>query len=103
MPFGVFMHLKTTPKSAKVKMTCGVGRDVIEQTLTLTRTLRYFPVVLSCSYYENRHYYPQNFFLKSDGSKVNHIWLSFIYNLYSESDTSVIILLIFNCCRRQDG
>ena len=69
---------KTTPNGAKVKMTFGIWCDVSKQTLTLTRTGRHFPFLLSCISYENLHYCPQNLFSESDGSKVNHIWLSFM-------------------------
>ena len=39
---------KTTPNGAKVKMTFSIGCDVSKQTLTLTRSRRHFPVLLSC-------------------------------------------------------
>ena len=69
---------KTMPNGAKVKMTFSIGCDVSKQTLTLTRTQHHFKVLLSCISYENIHYYPQNLFSERDGSKVNHIWLSFM-------------------------
>ena len=56
---------KITPKGAIVKMTFRTGCDVSKQkqTLMLTRTLRHFPVFLTCISYENLHYYPLNLFV----------------------------------------
>ena len=62
----------TTPNGAKVKMTSRIGCDVSKQMLTLTKTRRHFPFLLSCISYENLHYYPLTLFSKSDGSKINH-------------------------------
>ena len=51
MPFRVFIQIKATPKGAKVDITLrfGIGHDVSEQTLTLTRTGRHFRVLLSAA------------------------------------------------------
>ena len=86
---------KTTPNGAKVKMTFSIGCDVSKQTLTLTRSRRHFPVLLSCISYKNLHYYPQNLFSERDGSKVNyHIFDYRLCNFYGKTDTSIIILII---------
>ena len=74
----VFIHLITTPNGAKLKLTFDIRCDVSKQTLTLTKNRRHFSVLLFCKSCENLHYYHQNLFYTRDGSKVNHIWLSFI-------------------------
>ena len=91
----VFSYIfKTTPNSAKVKMMFGIGCDVSKQTLTLTRTWRHFPVFLSCISYKNLHYYPLNLFVKATVQRLT-IFDYHLCNLYSETDSSGIILPMF--------
>ena len=86
---------KTTPNGAKVKMTLGIGRDVSKQTMTLTRTRRHFPVLLSCISCENLHYYLRICFLKVTHQRYT-IFDYRLCNLYSKTDTTDIILHIFS-------
>ena len=78
MPSSVFIHLQNHAQRRKNENDFCICYDVSKQMLTLTRTWRHFPVLLSCISYENLHYCPQKLFSESDGLKVNHIWLSFM-------------------------
>ena len=87
---------KTTPSGAKVKMTFGIGRDVSKQTLTLTRTRRHFPDLLSCISYENLHYYFLNLFLKVMVQRLTYLII--VYAIYTAKPTHY-----FTQFSRQDG
>ena len=73
MPFGVFIHFKTSPNGTNVKLTFRqyANADVYNNRVSISR-------LTTCFSYENLHYYPQIYFSKSDRSKLNHIYLSFM-------------------------